>query len=128
MTGDEELSCSVARVAVAEDGGLALVELLVEGKKSCGMTCTADQLDALIATLSAARMRLADPVPLDPRGGRKRETVVLDPAWRSDHPPHPSLDGLLLRLRHTGLGWLTFLLPHNEAISLGEWLLGNARR
>jgi hypothetical protein len=128
LNDDDELSCMVATVTLAENATAASVQLLADGATICNPTYNAVQLDALIATLSAARMRLDAPVSAEPNEGRTQEMVVIDPAWRTDHPPHPSLDGLLLRLRHSGLGWLTFLLPHNEAIALGDWLSKNARR
>jgi hypothetical protein len=125
--GDEELRCSVATAAVGNDGRSAMVRFTSDAI-SQETTYDAKQLDELIATLAALRSRLPDVVPLDPREGRSRETVVIDPAWRTEHPPHPSLDGLLLRLRHVGLGWVTFLLPHHEATALAEWLGKNARK
>ena len=51
-----------------------------------------------------------------------RDVLVLDPAWRTETPVHPSLNGGTLRLRHPGFGWLTFLLPWPEMKKLGEWL------
>jgi hypothetical protein len=51
-----------------------------------------------------------------------RDVMVLDPAWRTEPPVHPSLSGITLRLRHPGFGWLTFLLPWHEVKKLGEWL------
>ena len=68
-------------------------------------------------------------IPTEPLvGPLTREAVVIDPIWRTNWPPHQSLDSLLLRLRHPGLGWLTFLLPHHECVGLGEWLSNNANR
>jgi hypothetical protein len=124
--GDEELKCSVATTAVGEDGRSATVKFT--SGTSYETTYDAKQLDELITTLATVRSRLSDAVPLDPREGQRQERVVIDPAWRTDHPPHPSLDGLLIRLRHVGLGWATFLLPHHEAAALGEWLTKNARK
>jgi hypothetical protein len=51
-----------------------------------------------------------------------REVMVLDPAWRTEPPVHPSLNGITLRLRHPGFGWLTFLPPWHEVENLGKWL------
>jgi len=56
-----------------------------------------------------------------------RELVIVNPAWRTHFGIHPDLDGIVMRLRHLGLGWLTFLLPHHEAKSLGDWLRNNAK-
>jgi hypothetical protein len=128
FSGDEELKCSVATAALAEDGSSVSVQFLNEGTSDYQATYSARQLDELIGALSAARGRLCDGIPLDHREGRDQEIVVIDPAWRTEHTRHPSLDGLLLRLRHIGVGWVTFLLPHHEAVALGEWLSKNARQ
>ncbi|MDA9442846.1 hypothetical protein XH98_27880 [Bradyrhizobium sp. CCBAU 51745] len=93
------------------------------------MSVGASHLDELISVLSAARASMKEAVPPEPFSSPLgRELVVLDPAWRTNFPPHPSLDGLMLRLRHPGQGWLTFLIPHHECISLATWLSNNARR
>jgi hypothetical protein len=51
-----------------------------------------------------------------------RELAAIDPIWRTNPPLHPDVNGILLRLRHPGFGWLTFILPHHEAAALGKWL------
>ena len=71
---------------------------------------------------------MRDQVPTDAPDVRgARELMVLDPAWRADPQIHPSLNGVTLRLRHRGFGWVTFLLPHHEALALGTWLTKNAQ-
>jgi hypothetical protein len=71
---------------------------------------------------------LPDHVPNDhttavTSGALTRELMVVDPGWRTEPPIHPTLNGVTLRLRHPGFGWLTFLLPWHEAKKLGEWLI-----
>jgi len=55
------------------------------------------------------------------------ENVVVDPRWQTDIPPHPSVQGIMLRLRHPQFGWQSYLLPHHEAKALADWLSRNAR-
>ena len=129
MSGQSELSCSTATVAVADDLGLVTLQFHTQPASSNELTLSATQLDELIFVLGTARAKMAEQIPTEPLvGPLTREAVVIDPIWRTTRPPHQSLDGLLLRLQHPGLGWLTFLLPHHECIALGEWLSNNATR
>jgi hypothetical protein len=128
MTDNEELSCSLAKASLASDATSVTVRFQSDGGPSNEISCSASQLDDLIAMLGVARARMTDQVSFDPLLAGKREMVVINPTWRSDHSVHAGLDGLFLRLRHIGLGWVSFLLPHHEAVALAEWLSRNARR
>jgi len=129
LGGQSNLSCSTATAVVAEDSKSVWLRFSAPSGPKNEIVVDAARLDELILTLAAARAQMSNPVPAEPLSGPlKKEAVVVDPAWRTNMPPHTSLDGLLLRLRHPGLGWLTFLLPHHECVSLSEWLLKNANR
>lgn len=129
MSGQSDLSSSTTKAVIAEDSKSVTLRFSAQLGTDNEITVDAAQLDELILTLAVARARMTEPVPAEPRGGPlKREAVIIDPAWRTNLPPHPSLNGLLLRLCHPGYGWLTFLLPHHECISLAEWLSKNASR
>jgi hypothetical protein len=79
--------------------------------------------------LGEVRAIMSQPVPAEPPNvAGAREAVIVDPAWRTNTAVHPSLDGILLRLRHLGFGWVTFLLPHHEALGLGQWLADHSKR
>src|SRR5690348_13313443 len=94
-----------------------------DGQPATQVALNARGLDLAIALLGEARAVLKDPVPPAPQqDGNTRELMVLDPRWQTQLPVHPTLNGITLRVRHPGLGWLTFLLPWHEAKSLGEWL------
>ena len=56
-----------------------------------------------------------------------RELLVIDPKWRTERSPHADIDGVVMRLRHIGLGWVSFLLPRNEGSALGKWLSDNSK-
>ena len=88
-----------------------------------------EEAEDLITKLGHARASLKEEVDyeLDPRA--KLDFTVVDPVWRTrtDRMAHPSgVDGVALALRHSGYGWLCFVLPHAEARALGRWLLDNA--
>jgi hypothetical protein len=127
LTGEQPLRCSVAQATVADDRCSAVVEYLDGEEAGQKATYSGKQLDELITILLTARARLAEPLPVDPREGRNVFGVALDPMWRTEIAP-PPFNGLLLHLRHNGAGWLSFLLPHHEAIALAEWLSQNAQR
>jgi hypothetical protein len=119
------------RVAVTLDGlkSTATIDLLTNAKPATRIELQASELDAVLAALGEARAIMRDGVPIKtPEQRSARELVILDPAWRAEPQLHPSLAGIFLRLRHPGFGWLTFLLPHHEAQSLGSWLTKNAQR
>lgn len=128
MADDSDLSCSLADASLTNDGKSVAVKFKRAGDTRYEVICDAAELDDLIAALAVARARMTDQVSLDPVPPGKREAVTIDPMWRTDHSVHPSLDGLFLRLRHNGFGWVSFLLPHHEALALGEWLSINARK
>jgi hypothetical protein len=118
-------------VAVTLDASksAATIDLLTGGKPATRIELQARELDAVLAVLGEARATMRDGVPFNtPEQRNARELVVLNPTWRADPQLHPSLSGIFLRLRHPGFGWLTFLLPHHEAQSLGSWLVKNARQ
>jgi hypothetical protein len=101
------------------------LNLRVNKEPATAITLNAHELDGLIAQLGEARARLVEPVapqPPQPQPGQPmRDVMVLDPAWRTEPPVHPNLNGITLRIRHPGFGWLTFLLPWVEVKNLGAW-------
>jgi hypothetical protein len=118
------------RVTVTFDDAksTATIHLLTDAKPATQIELQARELDTVLAVLGEARAVMRDKVPTEPPEVRgAREIMILDPAWRTNSQLHPSLAGIILRLRHLGFGWLTFLLPHDEAHSLGTWLTKNAQ-
>jgi hypothetical protein len=114
-------------LALSDDKSTATLNLMVADQPSTRITLRAAELDTVIATLGEARAAMTETVSNEPRhGAGSRELMVVDPAWRAEAAPHRALNGITLRLRHVGLGWVTFLLPHHEARALGEWLCGNS--
>jgi hypothetical protein len=120
------LQSDQVRLTFDADGKTTTLSLFVDKQPANKIVLGPRELDTFIAQLGEARARLQEPVPAQPPhlqpGVRVRDLMVLDPAWRTEGPLHPSLNGITLRLRHTGFGWLSFLLPWHEVKNLGEWL------
>lgn len=119
------------RVTLSEDRNAVSVALLSDMENPVGVSATANELDALISGLGEKRWMLREYVPDNhahaiASGSMRRELMVVNPGWRTELPIHPALNGITLRLRHPGFGWLTFLLPWREARALGEWLVKNS--
>jgi hypothetical protein len=97
--------------------------LLSEGKVVGESTLNAVEMDAVITGLGQFRASLNQQVRPEPdQSGGAQEFVVIDLAWRTAQSPHAEMDGIVMRLRHIGLGWVSFLLPRHEGRALGKWL------
>jgi hypothetical protein len=115
-------------VTLNEDKSAATINKVTDKKPTTQIELTASELDAVLGVLGEARAIMRDKVTFEtPQVRGARELMVLDPAWRTDPQLHPALSGIVVRLRHPGFGWLTFLLPHHEARSLGNWLTQNSQ-
>lgn len=117
------------RVRVAPGGSQSLFEILDRrGEVLAHIVLETPELDILIRTLADLRTALSDPVPasLDPGA---RLVALANPAWQVKPPaPGTGQDGAVLALRHSGLGWLGFLLSRAEAATLGYSLVQLAQR
>ena len=83
----------------------------------------AEEVAKLIAGLCELRAHLEPPVPMEfPLG--QAVGAISDPRWAAE--PELLLGQSLLHLRHPGLGWLHFVLPQNEARTLGQLLQAQA--
>ena len=77
---------------------------------------SAAELDELIAHAAARRATLEPAQSAQPP--EKTEAIV-NPAWHTSPLPN----GVLFMLRHPGLGWLGFALPHEHRVHLASlWL------
>jgi hypothetical protein len=110
---------------LSDDARSVEVQTFVSGTISGKAILDAAEMDSLIARLGEIRSRMVDEVPKEIAPGSKL-MMVLDPIWRTETPPHPGLNGLILRLRHPGFGWLVFLSPFHEAAAMGRWLVDSA--
>ena len=77
---------------------------------------SAAELDELIARAAARRATLEPVQSLQPP---ERAEAIVHPAWHTSPLPN----GVLFMLRHPGLGWLAFALPHEHRAHLASlWL------
>jgi len=80
---------------------------------------SADELDLLIAQASARRLAQE---PAHPTEAPEHCPTVHNPAWFT----FPTEQGSVLRLRHPGLGWVSFQIPAAERAQLLNLLLNQA--
>jgi hypothetical protein len=115
--GDFELPQGISLTRLSHTS----IELDVSGGK---VVLDVHGLAAMMARLAEMRANLRPEVSAD----LSKVTLVaqVDPGWRTYPSLHPGLDGLTLNLRHSGYGWLGFVLPYTEARNLGRWLYENA--
>lgn len=79
-------------------------------------TLSAEQLDELIAKAAKRRAELEPSHATQPP---PQCEAILNPAWHTA----PAPTGVLFMLRHPGLGWLGFVLPHEHRVHLTSlWL------
>jgi hypothetical protein len=97
------------------------IELMFEQRE---ILLDAEQLDRLLQCLAEARSKLTPEVPLQRVAGTA--LAHFDPVWRTEPNLHPAVEGHLLSFRHSGFGWVEFLLPVHEAANLGKWLMENS--
>ncbi|SEE46253.1 hypothetical protein SAMN05444161_5841 [Rhizobiales bacterium GAS191] len=98
------------------------VELTVDGKIQ---TLNANELESLLFRLAEIRAEIWPVVPYDIGG--VSVIAEINPKWQTYPELHPGVSGITVNLRHSGYGWLGFVLPHSEARSLGTWLRDNAK-
>lgn len=99
------------------------LQLVNAGKVVGEATLNAEEMDAVIDGLGRFRAGLSQQVRQEPdQSSGSQELLVVDPAWRTTQSPHAEIDGIVMRLRHIGLGWVSFLLPRHEGLALGKWL------
>ena len=121
--GLEPLTVQNLNLTLADDKSRVTLQLLNDGKVVGETTLNADEMDAVIAGLGQFRAALDQQVRPDPdQSGGAEEFVVVDPAWRTLQSPHAEIDGIVMRLRHLGFGWVSFLFPRHEGRALGKWL------
>jgi len=118
------------RIGPDSTGDAVVMNLLIDGgTDAVSARLPATEADALIARLGTARAALNQPVDQDPDPCASPALTVVDPAWRTSAgnvAPASDVEGVSLAIRHSGYGWLCFVLPRDEAKALGQWLIENA--
>ena len=101
------------------------VQLTIPAEPPVTLVLNCDGVESLIGGLSQIRAQMRPEVPRDwPKGSPARGQR--DP--RIECEQDVLNGGLLLRMRHPGLGWLHFSFPPNVARKLGTYLLDKAKR
>jgi hypothetical protein len=106
---------------VATDGMRehVVLELLRGGKPLGQIQLDGDTAEKHVHDVARHRANLIDPVTRTLKPGARLEALI-DPAWGT--PKYQLPEGRILSFRHPGLGWLTFVLPDEEATAIAEWL------
>jgi hypothetical protein len=121
--GSQTVTVQNLTLTLAEDKSRVNLKLLNDGEVVGESTLSANEMDAIITGLGEFRSAMTEPVRAEPdQSGGSREFLVIDPAWRTSASPNSEIDGIVMRLRHLGLGWVSFLLPRHEGRALGKWL------
>jgi hypothetical protein len=124
--GPKSVTVQNLTLTLADDRNHVNLQLLNDGKVVGESTLSADEIDAVITGLGRFRAALNQQARPEPdESGGAQEFLVVDPAWRTVQSPHAEVDGIVMRLRHLGLGWVSFLLPRQEGRALGKWLADN---
>ncbi len=77
---------------------------------------SATELDDLLVRAAARRAQLE---PAQSSQPPDKVEAIVNPAWHTSTLPN----GVLFMLRHPGLGWLAFALPHEHRVHLTSlWL------
>jgi hypothetical protein len=107
------------RLTLAEDRNSVKLETVIDGEViAWGTFAQADELDAFIDGLRAARQGMAEQVPLKLDPMPRLPTEEYPNWWVFD----PTPQGRTLALRHRGFGWLAFLFSPEQADRIAEWL------
>ena len=118
----------IYQVGRHDDGQSAVLNMQQDGKPEAlqHLILDAAGLDDLISNLSKVRSTLPEMVTptLDPGA---RLDIQTDPAWLVPDA-HSGPPGIVLALRHAGLGWLAFHLPKDGAKALSYALASVAEK
>lgn len=100
--------------------------LVMDGTQLGHIILETPEVEDVIHKIAAARASMAERVPpeIDPGS---RLFAVDDPMWRTKVPSSAPKPGVVLALRHPGLGWIANLLPPAETRALGQSLLDLSR-
>ena len=107
---------------LSKDRNTATFVLMINGQSLGHITLEESDVEDLIHRAAVIRASMAEPIPgeIEPTA---RLVVAYNPMWKIKIPENSLKPGVLLTFRHPGFGWLTNLLPRNEAQKLGQSLL-----
>ena len=97
-----------------------------EGDKAWGhVTVELPEFTDLMGHLAEYRMKFSEPVPRQIDPGTRSEATV-SPVWSvttlTNPPEGVEAGSVLLQIRHPGYGWLSFVVPPKDAMTLSRGL------
>lgn len=96
------------KVDAVDEAGLKRVRFDIGGESAM---LGAQDIDALIDWLGKTRATMTPSPPMEPQK-HQQYVVELDPCWYVEK--NPLIDGIVLLLRHSGLGWAGFSMPQSS--------------
>jgi len=123
---EEAMANMSLRFGLSENREEAIIELCEDEKPLGHIISDAASLEGLIRELAKLRRIMSDRVPADLDPMPRIETEAY-PAWRVPDTHNAPVPGVMLCLRHSGLGWLGFLLERDRAAQIGEALQRHSR-
>ena len=113
------------QVGVSADRQHVVVQLLRNGENLGGLAMDAAETEGHISLLARTRQTLIEQVPEAPDPNARMEIAANNPATAVGTAT--AVPGtVFLRIRHPGMGWLTFGLSQDQAKDLAANLLSYA--
>ena len=120
---EDDLEAQQVKISVSTsaDCSHALIDLVGAGRSSA-IKLSALELEGVLHQIAATRACLAEPVPDEVKEG-SGVVAIYNPRWGLTVPSGEGVPpGILMLLRHPGLGWISFLVPPDESEALGQSL------
>ena len=115
---DEGRSLSSLKLATDDKKSRLVIKFDDVSLEGGELSLDAEQVDELISCLSKIRAEIAPPISSEIIQGTALDAIY-DPRWETT-AIHES--NRLLVFRHPGLGWVSFVMPQEEAAHLGACL------
>lgn len=109
-----------------DDAESVTLQLNKDGDSLGYIILSGADLEQLAGELASARASLSPQVALEPEPGFA--SPVQSPIWKTALSHSAEGECVVLALRHPGLGWLSFRLPHNAAAALASRLKSQAKQ
>lgn len=105
-----------------------VLSVVIDGGDPISAVLAAPKVDELIEKIGFARAAMNDRSISEQSPMTVLEFTVVNPEWRASADialGGNQADSVAIALRHSGYGWLSFVLPDKEANALGRWLVEN---
>jgi hypothetical protein len=107
------------KVWTLEDSEHVGIQLEEDGKPLGHIFLDGPSAEKVAHDIGRHRAGLKDEVTpeLDPNS---RLAAIVNPGWKI--PGYKLQEGRILALRHPGLGWVSFVIPEDQAERIADWL------